>query len=209
MEEKKKKLDEISKKVDECQRCDLYKNATKPVPGEGDPDSQLMFIGEGPGFNEDQQGRPFVGQAGKLLEKLLASIGIERKSVFIANIVKHRPPENRDPLPEEIEACCGYLDEQIETIDPRIIVTLGRFSLNKFLPGEFISRTHGKARFVDFGGKRRIVIPMYHPAAALRSQMLMSQLTEDFKKILELMVGKEVQPGDETNEQESQLSLIN
>ncbi len=209
MEEKQKRLDNVSRKTAECKRCALYKDATRSVPGEGDSDSQLMFIGEGPGFNEDQQGRPFVGQAGKLLDKLLTSISIERKSVFIGNIVKHRPPENRDPLPEEIEACCKFLDEQIEIIDPRIIVTLGRFSLNKFLPGEFISKTHGKARFVNFAGKRRIVIPMYHPAAALRNQAVMNQLTEDFKKILELMVSKKTETNNEIKEEENQLSLIN
>lgn len=205
---KQKKLEAIANEITKCKKCGLYKNAKMAVPGEGDPSSQIMFIGEGPGFNEDQQGRPFVGQAGKLLDKLLALINIERKNVFIANVIKHRTPENRDPLPEEIEACAGFLDAQIRIIDPRIIVTLGRFSLNKFLPGEFISRVHGKARFVNFAGKKRIVIPIYHPAAALRNQSIMDQLTEDFKKILEIMVGKQPEDAHEVNK-DQQLTLIN
>ncbi|MGB9707102.1 MAG: uracil-DNA glycosylase [Microgenomates group bacterium] len=181
--EKKRRLKEVAKQVRECKKCLLYKNATHPVPGEGNPEAKIMFIGEGPGYWEDQQGRPFVGQAGKLLDELLQLIKISRMEVFITNVVKHRPLGNRDPLPEEIEACKEFLDAQIEIIDPQIIVTLGRFSLNKFLPGEFISKVHGQARFVDFAGKRRIVIPMYHPAAALRSEKIMKELKQDFQKI--------------------------
>jgi uracil-DNA glycosylase family 4 len=183
MEEKQQKLAKIAEEVKKCTRCDLYKRANEAVPGEGHPQAEVMFIGEGPGFWEDKQGRPFVGQAGKLLDRLLALINLPRKEIFIGNVVKHRPPENRDPLLEEIEACAPFLDEQIAIIDPRIIVTLGRFSLNKFFPGEYISRIHGQARVIDFAGKKRIVIPMYHPAAALRSSIIMEEVKKDFQKI--------------------------
>ena len=181
--DKKKALEEIAEQVNKCQRCLLYKNANKGVPGEGNPDAKIMFIGEGPGYHEDQQGIPFCGAAGKLLDNLLQSIKVQRKEVFIGNVLKHRPPGNRDPLPEEIEACKIWLDKQIEIIQPKIIVTLGRFSMYKFIPDAKISRIHGQARFVNFKGKRYIVIPMFHPAAALRRADVMEQLKEDFKKI--------------------------
>lgn len=180
---KEQQLEELAQTIKHCRNCALYQKATQAVPGEGNSQSTVMFIGEGPGFFEDREGRPFVGQAGKLLDKLLDSINLPRKEVFITNIVKHRPPENRDPLPQEIEACRPFLDKQIEIIDPRIIVTLGRYSLNKFLPGEFISKVHGQTRFVDFAGKKRIIMPMYHPAAALRSSIIMEELKKDFQKI--------------------------
>ncbi len=180
---KEQQLEEIAQKIRHCQSCPLYQKATQAVPGEGNSQSEIMFIGEGPGFWEDKEGRPFVGQAGKLLDELLQLIKLPRKDVFIGNVVKHRPPENRDPLPQEIEACAPFLDEQIKIIDPKIIVTLGRFSMGKFLPNEFISRIHGQARFVDFAGKKRIIIPMYHPAAALRSSIIMEEIKKDFQKI--------------------------
>jgi len=180
---KAEKLNEIAGRVAKCTRCDLYKRAIHPVPGDGHPDAKVMFIGEGPGYHEDQQGLPFVGAAGKLLDKLLQSIKLERKDVFIGNVIKHRPPGNRDPLPEEIEACRPFLDEQIQIIEPKIIVTLGRFSMNKFFPNEKISQIHGKARYVDFLTKTYIVLPMYHPAAALRSGRIMEEIKEDFQKI--------------------------
>lgn len=183
MKNKQQKLEEIAREVAKCKKCLLYKDATNSVPGEGSPEAKIMFVGEGPGYFEDLQGRPFVGQAGKLLNELLQSIKLPREEVFIGNVVKHRPPENRDPMPEEIKACEQYLDEQIEIINPKIIVTLGRFSMNKFLPGEYISRVHGQARYVDFAGKRYLVIPMYHPAAALRSDEIMNQIRQDFQKI--------------------------
>lgn len=184
---KEQQLEELAQTIKHCQNCALYQKATQAVPGEGNSQSTVMFIGEGPGFYEDREGRPFVGQAGKLLDKLLASINLPRKEVFIGNVVKHRPPENRDPLPQEIEACRPFLDKQIEIIDPRMIVTLGRYSLNKFLPGEFISKVHGQARFVDFAGKKMIVIPMYHPAAALRSSIIMEEIKKDFQKIVQFL----------------------
>ena len=133
---KEEKLKEISRQVTQCQKCSLYQGTNKAVPGDGNSEAKVMFIGEGPGYWEDQTGLPFVGAAGKLLDKLLQSIELERKEVFIGNVIKHRPSENRDPLPDEIEACRPFLDEQIRTIKPKIIVTLGRYSMNKFLPGE-------------------------------------------------------------------------
>lgn len=189
----------------------MYKNVTNPVPGEGSPNAEVIFIGEGPGYFEDLQGRPFVGQAGKLLDKLLQSIKLPREEVFIGNVVKHRAPENRDPLPEEIKACEQYLDDQIRIINPKIIVTLGRFSMNKFLPGEYISNVHGQSRYVDFGSKRRIIIPMYHPAAALRNGAIMNQLVLDFKKITSFLEERKIDTESPVHEQEKkqvQLSLI-
>jgi len=188
---KNQELKEINRQVDECRKCPLYKNTTNPVPGEGNPEAEIMFIGEAPGFNEDQQGRPFVGQAGKLLDELLSSIKVARSDVFIANVVKHRPPENREPQPSEIEACNEYLDRQLEIIQPKIIVTLGRFSMAKFIPDGKISQIHGQARFVEFGGRKIIVIPMFHPAAALRGENVMKMLKEDFLKIPKFLIGDE------------------
>jgi len=204
---KNKELEKIAQQVATCKKCSLYKNATKPVPGEENPQAEVMFIGEAPGYWEDQQGRPFVGQAGKLLNELLQLIKLPRESVFIANVIKHRPPGNRDPLPEEIEACKEFLDAQIKIIDPKIIVTLGRFSLNKFLPGEFISKIHGQARFVEFAGRKRIVIPMYHPAAALRNERIMEELKFDFQKIKKFLKSS-LSDEENKDEENKQLSFI-
>ncbi len=172
-------LKEVAAEVSVCTKCDLCKGRTKAVPGEGNPHAQVMFIGEGPGFHEDKQGRPFVGPAGQFLEELLASINLKRADVFITNVVKCRPPGNRDPLPAEIDACNGYLDRQIAAIDPQVIVTLGRFSMAKFFGGEKISAIHGRARKMD----GRICIAMYHPAAGLHQQSLKESIRSDFKKI--------------------------
>lgn len=204
---KQSELNKISEKIARCQGCNLFKMASNPVPGEGNPSAAVMFIGEGPGYFEDLQGRPFVGQAGQLLDKLLQSIKLPREEVFIGNVVKHRPPENRDPRPEEIKACEQYLDAQIRIINPKIIVTLGRFSMNKFLPGEYISNLHGQSRYVNFGGQRYIVMPMYHPAAALRNGSIMNQLAADFKKIANFLEDKP-EPV-EGEKKQTQLSLIN
>ena len=191
-EEKEKKLADIAEKVAKCTACSLYKQTTNPVPGEGNPEARIMFIGEGPGFNEDQQGRPFVGQAGKLLEQLLRLIKLERQDVWIGNVVKHRPPGNREPQPAEIEACRPFLDQQIKIINPEIIVTLGRFSMEKFFPNERISQIHGRARYVDLAGERKTVIPMYHPAAALRNSAILEQIKKDFEKIPVFLSDQEV-----------------
>jgi uracil-DNA glycosylase family 4 len=211
MESKEERLKKIAARVEKCTRCVLYRGATMAVPGAGSPEAKAMFIGEGPGYHEDQQGLPFVGAAGKLLDKLLASINLKRSEVFIGNVIKHRPPGNRDPLPEEIEACRSFLDEQIKVINPKIIVTLGRFSMAKFLPDEKISQIHGQARFVDWQGKKLVVLPMYHPAAALRRGEIMHQLKEDFQKISLLLKGDLVVEKEEPVELEKkgkQLSLI-
>lgn len=184
---KEKELRELEKQISSCRRCLLYKTATQAVPGEGNPNAKIMFIGEAPGFFEDKQGKPFVGQAGKLLDKLLQSIKVKRKDVFITNLIKHRPPANRDPLPDEIEACSIWLDKQIEIINPEIIVTLGRFSMAKFLPGESISKVHGTGRMVYWNSKELMVVPMYHPAAGLRSGGILKELRNDFIKLGQLL----------------------
>ena len=173
-------LEAIAAQVRVCTKCPLYLGTKNGVPGEGSPDAEVMFIGEGPGYHEDRQGRPFVGPAGAFLNELLASIGLDRSSVFITNVVKHRTPENRDPLPEEIDACADYLRRQIEAINPKVIVTLGRYSMAIFFPTAKISQIHGQAKVV--GG--RIIVAMYHPAAALHQQTLRQTVVEDFKRAI-------------------------
>ena len=172
-------LKEVAAEVSTCANCELCKSRTKAVPGEGNPQAKILFIGEGPGFHEDKQGRPFVGPSGQLLQELLKSINLKREDVFITNVVKCRPPDNRDPLPSEIDACNDYLDRQIAAIQPLVIVTLGRHSMAKFFSGEKISAIHGRARKKD----GYICIPMFHPAAALRTESYKIALREDFKKI--------------------------
>ena len=172
-------LKEIAAEVSVCTKCDLCKNRTKAVPGEGNPHAKIMFIGEAPGYHEDKQGRPFVGPAGQFLDELLASINLKRSDVFITNIVKCRPPENRDPLPAEIEACSDYLKRQIDAIKPKVIVTLGRHSMAQFFGNEKISAIHGRARKVD----GYLCIAMYHPAAGLHQASLKDTIRADFKKI--------------------------
>jgi uracil-DNA glycosylase len=172
-------LKEVAAEVSKCVKCSLCKGRTRAVPGEGNPHARILFIGEGPGFNEDQQGRPFVGPAGQFLDELLATIQLRRSDVFITNVVKCRPPGNRDPLPEETSACNEYLDRQIAAINPQVIVTLGRYSMAKFFGAEKISIIHGRARKID----GRICIAMYHPAAGLHQASLKDTIRADFKKI--------------------------
>jgi len=169
--ERRVALEAIAAEVRVCTNCRLHETRTRAVPGEGDPETEVVFVGEGPGFNEDRQGRPFVGRAGDLLVKLLASIGWRREDVFITNVVKCRPPENRDPLPDEIAACAPFLRRQLEVLDPAVVVTLGRFSMGTFMPGARISGAHGTVRPVDpaTGARAAFVFAMYHPAAALRT----------------------------------------
>ena len=175
---------EINSEVSTCTLCDLHYSRKNAVPGEGPSNSEIMFIGEGPGFHENEQGRPFVGAAGKFLEELLSKIGLQREEVFITNVVKCRPPKNRDPLPEEIETCTKtYLDRQIEAINPKVIVTLGRFSMNLFIPNVKISNVHGKPVQV----KSRLVVPMYHPAAALHQGSLRPVIENDFHLLPKLI----------------------
>jgi len=169
--ERRVALEAIATEVRACTNCRLHETRTKAVPGEGDPETEVVFVGEGPGFNEDRQGRPFVGRAGDLLVELLASIGWRREDVFITNVVKCRPPENRDPQPDEIAACAPFLRRQLEALDPAIVVTLGRYSMGTFMPGARISQAHGTVRPVDpaTGAASALVFAMYHPAAALRT----------------------------------------
>jgi len=165
----------------------LKKGATRLVFGVGKADSEILFIGEGPGYWEDQKGEPFVGNAGKLLDNVLRTIELPRESVYITNIVHHRPPENRDPEPAEISAYGKYLDELIKIIDPKVIITLGRFSMGKFLPGATISSVHGKVQRVKWKDNDVVVVPMYHPAAALRNGNMMFSFKDDFKKVPEIL----------------------
>lgn len=172
-------LAELNALVNSCYACALSQGRTRAVPGEGRIDADVMFIGEAPGYYEDQQGRPFVGAAGQFLDQLLTSINLKRSDVFIANVVKCRPPGNRDPLPEEISSCSRWLTRQIDIVKPKVIVTLGRYSLARFLPGNPISRIHGQGRKVG----NVWVVPMYHPAAALHQGSLRRTIEDDFRKI--------------------------
>ena len=185
--EREEALEQIASEISVCTRCELHRTRTKSVPGEGPADARIMFIGEAPGWNEDQQGRPFVGAAGKFLEELLAEAGLTRGDVFITNVVKSRPPGNRDPLPDEISACAPFLDRQIEVIDPEVIVTLGRYSMARWFPGERISRIHGQPKKVG----RRLIVPMYHPAAALHQQALKKTILEDFGRLPRILAEAE------------------
>ena len=182
-------LEEITKKVRVCTQCGLHQGRTKAVPGEGDPRAEILFIGEGPGFTEDKRGRPFVGQAGKFLEEMLGMVGLKREDVFITNVVKCRPPNNRDPSPDEINICTRlHLEPQIALIRPKLIVLLGRHALEKFLPGLKISRVHGqphRGKLPD--GREQLFYPLYHPAAALYREVLKQTLIEDFKRIPEIL----------------------
>jgi len=183
MDEKRRALALVAKQIAECKDCGLCRGRANAVPGEGNPNADIVFIGEGPGFYEDQQGRPFVGASGKFLDELLASIGLDRKKVFIANVVKCRPPNNRDPQPDEIDACRKYLDEQLAIIAPKVVVTLGRHSMQRYFPGEAISRIHGQPRRKG----ELIVVPMYHPAAALHQGNLRKVIEADFRRLPEFL----------------------
>ena len=170
-EDRRRELEAIAAEVRTCTRCRLHATRTNAVPGEGELETEVVFVGEGPGFNEDRLGRPFVGRAGDLLVKLLASIGWRRSEVFITNVVKCRPPENRDPEPDEVAACMPYLRRQLDALDPALVVTLGRHSLGRFMPGARISQSHGTFAPADpeTGARDALTYALYHPAAALRS----------------------------------------
>lgn len=198
-------LSEVDEAVRGCTDCSLCEGRTNAVPGDGDPSSEIMFVGEGPGYYEDVQGLPFVGQAGQLLNELLAEIGLKREEVYITNVVKCRPPKNRDPQPDEIHECSKYLDRQIELIDPKVIVTLGRYSMDRFFPGQRISRIHGTARRTA----GRMVVPMYHPAAALHQPSLRRTLSDDFAKIIVAAEATPAEPvPEEPDDSAQQLSLF-
>ena len=173
----------LNAKIAGCTACALHRGRTQTVPGDGDPNAELMFIGEAPGENEDRQGRPFVGRAGQLLDDLLGEIGFGRDDVFVANVVKCRPPNNRDPLPEEIGCCEVYLREQIEGIRPKLIVLLGRFAANYFLPDVKIGQVRGQPHQTG----PWLVLPVYHPAAVLRNPRLHDTMREDFALIRPLL----------------------
>lgn len=174
------KLEKLAKQIKVCTRCELHRSRTEAVPGEGPTRAEIMFIGEGPGAREDKQGRPFVGASGKFLDQLLEQAGVTRADVWITNVVKCRPPENRDPLPDEIETCTSnYLQHQIEIVNPSIIVTLGRHSMNLFFKGAKITQIHGQMRKVG----DRFVIAMFHPAAALHQLSLKSTIMADFARL--------------------------
>jgi DNA polymerase len=172
-------LEQVEQAICACTLCPLHQGRTKAVPGEGPPNADIIFIGEGPGFHEDRQGRPFVGAAGQFLEELLAGIGMTREQVYITNVVKCRPPGNRDPLPNELLACEPYLNRQIELIKPKVIVTLGRFSMYRYFPGASISKTHGQPKRIG----NVLVVPMFHPAAALHQPKWRPMVEADFKKL--------------------------
>ena len=183
--ERQAALEVIAREVRVCTRCRLHATRTQAVPGEGDPSTEVVFVGEGPGFNEDRQGRPFVGRAGDLLVRLLGSIGWRREDVFITNVVKCRPPDNRDPEPDEIAACEPYLRRQLEVLDPAVIVTLGRHSMGRFMPGARISQAHGTMRPADpaTGAQDALVFAMYHPAAALRTPAIERESYDDIAQV--------------------------
>jgi DNA polymerase len=183
-------LQRIADAVSSCTKCDLHHSREKGVPGEGPPNAAIMFIGEGPGFHENMQGRPFVGAAGDLLVELLDGIGMKREQVFITNVVKCRPPSNRDPHPEELQACAPYLEKQLQIINPKVVVTLGRFSMARFIPNAKISEIHGQPVKV----KGVLVVPFYHPAAALHRPSLRSTVEEDFARLPKLIENAQQAP---------------
>ncbi len=192
----------IAAEVRVCKACRLWEGTTNAVPGAGNPNAEIMFIGEGPGFNEDKKGLPFVGRSGDYLEKMLKLINLQRDQVFIANVVKHRPPENRDPLPDEMAACKPYLDRQIEVINPLVIVTLGRFSMARYFPNGKITQIHGTPKYEN----GRAYYPLFHPAAVLRNPTLEPQMEADFKRLLEVITevktqrAKSIKPADNKTE---------
>lgn len=206
-------LEQIAVEVSTCVQCPLHQSRVKAVPGEGPADAQIMFIGEGPGFHENQSGRPFVGAAGNFLNELLTSIGMKRDEVFICNVVKCRPPGNRDPEPPEIQACMAYLDRQIDLINPKVIVTLGRYSMARWFPEARISHIHGKPR----RSGKRLIVPMYHPAAALHQPSLRQSVVDDFLRLPQVLAeartnwdasGEETQDDDTPPAEPQQLSLF-
>jgi len=195
-------LSELYQQIELCQQCEIAKSRNRVVPGEGAEDADIMFIGEAPGWHEDQQGRPFVGPAGQFLDKLLASINLKRQQVYIANVIKCRPTGNRDPLPTEIQNCRQWLEQQIEIIRPKMIVTLGRYSMAMYFPGKSISKIHGTAQKRD----NVIYYAMYHPAAALHQQSLRQAIEADMLKIPKLLAeAKDIQ---EAKPQPQQLSMF-
>ena len=205
LEDATAEMQQLAGEIKQCTRCRLHETRTQSVPGEGPADARLLFVGEGPGYHEDKQGRPFVGAAGRFLEELLASIGMSRADVFITNVVKSRPPQNRDPLPDEIAACRPWLNRQLEIIKPAVVVTLGRFSMERFIPGVTITRVHGQERRVG----DLLVFPMFHPAAALHQPKYRSLIEQDMLKIPGILAGLQpVEPADPPKALPQQPSLF-
>ena len=197
-------LETLHEEIRVCTGCKLHGGRTNAVPGEGPEKSGVIFIGEAPGFHEDKQGRPFVGAAGQFLDELLASIDLKRENVFITNVVKCRPPANRDPGQDEIEACRGHLDQQIELLQPKMVITLGRFSMARYFPNAKISQVHGQPKKMD----GVIYYPMYHPAAALHQPSLRQTVQEDMKRIPQLLADIDRLAEEEPPEHVEQLSLF-
>ena len=197
-------LEDIIGQIQNCTKCDLSKTRTNVVPGSGSSDADIVFIGEGPGFYEDREGSPFVGPAGKLLDSLLKIIDLNRDKVFITNMVKCRPPKNRDPLPIEIQTCKTFLDRQLEVVAPKILVTLGRHSFVKFFPGELLSKSRGKPRKLE----GFTVFPVYHPAAALHNPGLRPIIEADFRKLPELLKTELIDSKIETDDEPLQLNFF-
>lgn len=191
-----RELELIASEVRVCPDCELCRTRTNAVPGKGNATADIMLIGEAPGMNEDKTGEPFVGASGKFLTELLAAAGLDRSDVFITNVVKCRPPGNRDPMPDEIQACRQYLDRQIDVINPRVIVTLGRYSMSRWFPNERISRIHGQPRVAD----GRMIVPMFHPAAALHQASLRATIESDFGRLPEIVEEARRTLGDQDGE---------
>jgi len=203
-------LEKVKKDMERDKNLPLISGPQDIIPGDGNPNAQIVFIGEAGGYHESVQRKPFVGNAGMLLNRLLMMISIPRESVYITNMVKTRPPENRDPLPGELEAYGRYLDRELEIIRPKVVITLGRFSMAKFLPGVFISSVHGKAREVEWKGVSIVVIPMYHPAAALRNGQVMQKIKDDFLMVPDILKNIDNKKDDkiENEEVSEQMNLL-
>ena len=197
-------LDQVTKQIKSCTKCRLHRTRTKAVPGSGPKDAEIVFIGEAPGYNEDQQGEPFVGRAGKLLENLLKLIGLSRNDVWIGNVIKCRPPDNRDPHVDELRNCAPYLKLQLRELGPKLICPLGRFAAAHFIAGIKISEDHGRPRKV----KGFTILPLYHPAAALRSTQVARDLKRDFLKIPKILSGEIEVKSVNNNSDDSQMSLL-
>jgi uracil-DNA glycosylase family 4 len=208
---KVEELQKIKKDMEVDKKLPLISKPEDVIPGDGNPNAEVVFIGEAGGYYESIQRKPFVGNAGKLLDQVLRMINLPRESVYITNMVKTRPPENRDPTPEELAAYSKYLDRELEVIQPKVIITLGRFSMGKFLPGVTISSIHGKVQRVKWKGSDIVVVPMYHPAAALRNGNMMFSFKDDFRKVPEILKQvkeEELVKEKEKKEEVEQMELI-
>jgi uracil-DNA glycosylase family 4 len=198
-------LSDLYAEIRKCTRCKLHQTRTQAVPGVGPEHAHIMFIGEAPGVNEDKKGEPFVGQAGQFLNTLLGLAGLKREDVYITNVIKSRPPDNRDPLPDELASCAPWLDQQLAIINPKVIVTLGRFSMARWFPGASISKIHGQPR--KFG--HTVVVPMFHPAAALHQPKYRTLIEEDFKNLPKILANTgKIEKADNPKTDPTQLSMF-